>query len=1120
MALGRLDIIMAADMAQLRRDMSTATGILKSSSTEMSQYAKQATNSISSSFGMLKGIIAGGVFAEVTKEAIKMADTFNLIEGRLSLVTNGYKELTSAQTSLFAISQNTRQSLESTTDLYTRIARSTKDLGKSQSDMLQVTESINKSFIISGSSAQSANAAIIQLGQGFASGRLAGDELRSVLENAPRLAEAIAQGMGKSVGALRSLGAEGKLTAEEVFKAIQSQSKALSEEFSKMPMTVSQSILTIKNSLLSLVGEFDKATSSTQAFSDEIRQLSKYLDENSTELIATWQFISATTSRTIDVFNLLYETVENTGQIVVGHINLLAYGSLEVILTMLTKVTEGMNALGIASDKGLKEAYADLATVRKLVVDANNMIADSYKELDGAVLKLSPTIEDRIKEYNRLKKSAIDAKSAESDIIKNELPDRFTRVIKDEEAWKVKAAEDEEAYKKIQALAKKHAEEMRKFEEDQFALLAQNSEKSIRMLDSSIDYKEIESNAKTAISNMESSYLSYYEAIGDESKAFYLKEEISMQKLKDIGILTNSQMLEMKAKNEDKFLNEQFKKNNAWLYDLFENINKSLDSQFFDVMTGKFTSFGDWVKSLFKSIGTSIAQGLSRSIAGSITDSMQGGIVNMFKSYGGFAGVSGSLVGSTLNASDMTSLLSNGASASNGVIKTSGGTLIDQASGMVTSQGSDAMSLLSTASSLKSAYGLMSNGISGSVLGGFESVAGGLSSMGFSGAAGGLTEFGVGFASPFASTASSGAATAGLYGSGIGEASTLTNAGAGLSAGLMGAGIGYGVGSLGDSIFGAKTQAGNLGAVGGAIGSMFGPVGMVVGAVLGSVLGGFFGSKKITGQGIDIFGNASSEDASGQYYQSWQKKSWFSSKSWENYTGFSDKETEGIKKTIGAYDYLLAQLGEYDDLIVAGGRFSNLQSFLDTNVVKSFLTAINPQNLDTIYQSWVDYAKEIDATITEALASSIGGYTNYKRGYTEWNLGAGSAEQLSFTANYLQSDFEALASSLGASSVTVDNFLSMYDEAIKNNFTQDTIESWASLGDALMKATDANTKYQDALSKTTALIPTDMMLKKGTDATKVFQQIANDSATSKLMYAQMLKVMKDIWSNQTFGVAL
>lgn len=570
-----------------------------------------------------------------------------------------------------------------------------------------------------------------------------------------------------------------------------------------------------------------------------------------------------------------------------------------------------------------------------------------------------------------------------------------------------------------------------------------------------------------------------------EVSLYGTRRETALEQIRHDGVIANlSRELETKKLNADEYLklldieNQRNKQNSDSFYkfmiESFDNINKAMDENFFGVMTGKFKSWGAWYKDFFKSIGTSTAQGFSRTLAGGLTGNVQSGFVNMYKTYGGLS-ASSSLVGETVSADDLSKIMSGGGvSVDSGVITTAGGTKIDQATGQVKSQGNDALSLVSTASSLKTAYGLITAGISGSIITGFQTASGVLASMGMGGAATGLMSFGAGVANPFAYAGMSGLPTAMTIGSG-------------LSAGLIGGAVGYGTGWLGDKIFGADTYAGTVGAIGGALGGIGaslglwgGPIGIIAGSLLGSVLGGLFGKTKVTGQGIDILGNATADDVDGRYYTSYKKKSWFSSKSWENYTGFNAKELEAIKQTIGAYDYLLAQLGEYNDLVIAGGRFSNLQSFLDTNVVKTFLGSINPQNLDTIYQSWVDYAAQIDKTITEAISTAVGGYTTYKRGYTEWFLGSGTVEQLEFTANYLQKDFEALSTSLGASSVTVDNFLSMYDTAIKENFTQDTIEAWASLGDVLMKSTDAAKEYQDALDKlngsTAYSLPVDMLL--------------------------------------------
>jgi len=1019
---------------------------------------ESSTHSLSGAFGKLRGMVSAYIGLQSVKEYVRTTDSMKLLESRVALVASATDDYLSIQKELLKTANDNRTSLESIGQLYVKLKDPISKLGGSTQTALEITDAFSKTLLLSGANTQEAASATLQFAQAMASGVLRGDEFRSIAEASPKVLKVLSNELGVSAGQLRKMAEDGQLTAGVVGGALLSSFTGLESEVKSIKPTVSGAFEIFNNELSIALEKMDKAVGVNQLFIDSISGL--------TDGVKALPSIFSSYDKTIDNFTTKH-----------------AYA-----YAVLKKLDDFMGHMG---DK-VSDTTREIGKGTSTLIDSSSRGFVGWLDNMGKTLEYYGLLSAKIDEINA-KPSIVPSRPFDTNTVKQSILDmtafqreemrqRSIDTLKYNSGLEVARQKAEEEAKKARDKAikeaekdyKKTIEETQKFNDEQFALTAQNSTKSIRQLDSEIDYKEIESNAKTALSDMENSYLAYYEAIGDESSAFYLKEEIAMNKLKEIGVLSHSQMLDMRAKNEEKFLNEQFKKNNEWLYDFFENVNKALDEQLLDGMRGKFTSFGAWMKSLFGSIGDSMLAGLSRSLAGGITNTVQSGFVNMFKTYGGLS-ASSSLVGETLSADDLSKIMSGGGvSVDGGVITTAGGTKIDQATGQVKSQGNDILSLVSTASSLKTAYGMITTGISGSIITGFQSASGLLANMGFGSAASGMMSFGAGVANPFAYAGMAGLPTSMTVGSALSGAS------------LGGIG-GYLVGSLGDKIFGADTYAGTTGAIGGALGGLGaslglwgGPIGIIAGSLLGSVLGGLFGKTKVTGQGIDIFGNATADYADGRYYTSYKKKSWFSSKSWENYTGFNAQELEAIKQTIGAYDYLLAQLGEYNDLVVAGGRFSNLQSFLDTNVVKAFLGSINPQNLGTIYQSWVDYASEIDKTITEAISTAVGGYTTYKRGYTEWFLGSGTVEQLEFTANYLQKDFEALSTSLGAGSVTVDNFLSMYDAAIKENFTQDTIEAWASLGDALMKSTDAAKEYQDALDKlsgsTMYSLPADMLL--------------------------------------------
>ena len=221
---------------------------------------------------------AAAAVAFALNDLLKIADTYSLIRARLSLVTGSTRDLVEVQRELFDISQDTRIGFETTAALYTRLARSTKDLDLSQRDLLSVTTAIQQSIIVSGSTAAESSAGLIQFAQGLQSSRLAGDELRSVLEQMPRLAEAIARGLGVSIGELRDLGSEGKLTAEQVLGAIQKEAPQIAEEFARMSLTVDQSLTKVSNSLGGLVSRLDAASGASSGFARLISGFAEGLD--------------------------------------------------------------------------------------------------------------------------------------------------------------------------------------------------------------------------------------------------------------------------------------------------------------------------------------------------------------------------------------------------------------------------------------------------------------------------------------------------------------------------------------------------------------------------------------------------------------------------------------------------------------------------------------------------------------------------------------------------------------------------------------------------------------------------------------------------------------------------
>lgn len=222
--------------------------------------------------------VAGLVSLNALAGLTRYADQWNTLQGRLKLATQTQDEFNTASEQTFAIAQRTRTGLEATVSLYGKLQGAVRALGGEQRDALDLTEAINQSFTISGTEAGAASGAILQLGQALASGVLRGDEFNSVMEASPRLMQAIADGMGVPIGALRKMAEEGKLTAEAVVRALLSQKDKLAAEYAKMPQTVSGAFQQLQNAIMRYVGEADQATGASGKLAAAIIAISENLD--------------------------------------------------------------------------------------------------------------------------------------------------------------------------------------------------------------------------------------------------------------------------------------------------------------------------------------------------------------------------------------------------------------------------------------------------------------------------------------------------------------------------------------------------------------------------------------------------------------------------------------------------------------------------------------------------------------------------------------------------------------------------------------------------------------------------------------------------------------------------
>lgn len=238
------------------------------------QAAQRTQRSIERVTNVVKTMVA----AFSAREIIRLVDTFTNLQNRLRLVTNSTQQLTQVTDSLLEISNRTRNSFEATTELYAKFSLGTRDLGLSQDRLLKIVESVNKAVVLSGADAAAASGGLRQLAQGLQSGTLRGDELVSVLEGLPRVAQAIADGMGVPLGALRELGSQGRITATDVIDAFEKAEQQLTDEFSTAVITVGQSFTVLQNNIIVTLGRLNEGAGVSRILSDAVLILADNVD--------------------------------------------------------------------------------------------------------------------------------------------------------------------------------------------------------------------------------------------------------------------------------------------------------------------------------------------------------------------------------------------------------------------------------------------------------------------------------------------------------------------------------------------------------------------------------------------------------------------------------------------------------------------------------------------------------------------------------------------------------------------------------------------------------------------------------------------------------------------------
>ncbi|WP_221925220.1 tape measure protein [Enterobacter hormaechei] len=266
-----------ADVSGLLKAQGKANKSLDSIGNSATSAAKKM-DELQTNINRVAGAIAASLVVDWGKAFLVAADNMSQLNSRIERLTGSAATASQTMQSLMRISSATGGSLQDTAKLWETLSTALRDTGATNGQIIQLTETLQKIGRIGGSSSEEMANALRQFGQSISSGTIRAEEFNSILEQMPELARQIAAGMGVSIGELRQLMLDGKLTAEDALNAIQKQTGSVNAEFEKLPRTLAQANNALTNSFLSMIDSVNQATGASSGMVMVIDSLTAALD--------------------------------------------------------------------------------------------------------------------------------------------------------------------------------------------------------------------------------------------------------------------------------------------------------------------------------------------------------------------------------------------------------------------------------------------------------------------------------------------------------------------------------------------------------------------------------------------------------------------------------------------------------------------------------------------------------------------------------------------------------------------------------------------------------------------------------------------------------------------------
>lgn len=395
--------VLVASLEKTNNSLSKTTLAMINMKSTMKQIANESKN-------MFSGINLSNLFAgyylitrmvSALRSITDVSDTALSTQARLGLYNQSQYTNEQLYNMMYASSQRSRTALTDTSDLVNRILVSGAMTGPgSATESIRIAEIINKASVAGGGTREEIQRSLRQLAQGLSSGTLQGDELRSIREQTPFLAQMLAEGLNKvapelggnlAIGDLKALGGEGELTSERILKAFSAMEETIDEKFNQMPRTFSQSMTQINNVWTKFIanlskggGALDKVNKIASEIADYLMsergqamlmRLTNMINSIADGLYKVWSFLSPIVATLVESGPVIETLIASLGVLLgmgigskilnlitamgtMNKVGLVIAGTMLAVATASTIASKAFQAMGDDSETANKKVQA------------------------------------------------------------------------------------------------------------------------------------------------------------------------------------------------------------------------------------------------------------------------------------------------------------------------------------------------------------------------------------------------------------------------------------------------------------------------------------------------------------------------------------------------------------------------------------------------------------------------------------------------------------------------------------------------------------------------------------------------------------------------------------------